>query len=269
MVTVSGVSLTLVDAFASRPFEGNPAAVCILDGPRDDEWMRLVACETNMPATAFLHPDGDGYALRWFKSAVELELCGHGTLSSAHVLWETGRLYADQPARFHTRAGPLSATLDDGWIELDFPATPPKPAPAPAGLVEALDVTPISIGRSRLDYIVEVAADTTVCGLRPDFERLRTINTRGVIVTSRCTSGDFDFVSRFFAPSTGLNEDSVTGSAHCCLGPYWGQRLGKSSLVGRQVSARGGTVKVRLNGDRVRLSGQALTVFRGELALRD
>ena len=257
--------LTFVDAFTAELFKGNPAAVCILDGPRDDAWMRLVACETGMPATAFVNPMDDGFGLRWFKSAIELELCGHGTLASAHVLWEGGRLSAQQAARFHTRSGALSATRQNGWIELDFPALADEPADAPPGLVEALGATPAYIGRSRLDYIVEIDGDL-VSGLRPDFVRLRRVDTRGVIVTGRSNDAAFDFVSRFFAPSTGLDEDSVTGSAHCCLGPFWARRLGKSSLVARQVSARGGTVKVTLNGDRVRLAGQAVTVFRGALA---
>lgn len=259
--------LTVVDAFASRPFEGNPAAVCVLDAPRDERWMRLVACETNLPATAFLHPAGDAYGLRWFKSAIELELCGHGTLASAHALWESGRLKRDESACFETRAGALTATRRDDWIELDFPAAPDTTAPAPPGLLEALGVTAACVGRSRYDYIVEVEGDDIVRRLQPDFARLRDVQTRGVIVTSRSESGDFDFVSRFFAPSTGLNEDSVTGSAHCCLGPFWARRLSKSTLVGRQVSARGGTVKVSLDGDRVRLAGQAITVFTGHLGV--
>ena len=262
------MKVTLVDAFAARPFEGNPAAVCLLEEPREDDWMRGVASELNLPATAFLHPSGDGYALRWFKSAIELELCGHGTLASSHVLWESGRLTQHQSARFTTRAGPLSACRRDGWIELDFPATPDEPAAAPPGLLDALGAAARYVGRSRLDYVVEIDGDEdTVRALQPDFARLREVKTRGVIVTTRAKSGDYDFVSRFFAPSTGLNEDSVTGSAHCCLGPLWAKRLGRTTLVGRQVSPRGGTVRIALDGDRIRLSGQALTVLRGELTL--
>jgi len=257
--------LTLVDAFTSVPFGGNPAAVCVLDGPRDEAWMRLVACETGMPATAFLHPTTDGFGLRWFASAIELELCGHGTLASAHVLWENGSVAADQTTRFQTKGGLLTAVRRDGWIELDFPALIDQPSPPAPGLIEALGVTPIYVGRSPLDYIVEIDG-SLVSGLRPDFPRLRQVDTRGVIVTGRSTDTAFDFVSRFFAPATGLDEDSVTGSAHCCLGPFWERRLGKSSFVARQVSARGGTVKVTLDSNRVRLAGQAITVFRGVLA---
>lgn len=265
--------LLFVDSFAARPFEGNPAAVCFVDGPRDEHWMRLVACETNLPATAFLHPIGDGYAIRWFKSAIELELCGHGTLASAHALWESGRLPSDREARFESRGGTLTANRRDGWIELNFPAVPDSPATAADGLVEALGVPGSNasnvryIGRSRLDYIVEVGEEGDVRQLSPDFGRLRQVQTRGVIVTSRSKSAEYDFVSRFFAPSTGLDEDSVTGSAHCCLGPFWGTRLDKRSLVGRQVSARGGTVRITLDGDRVRLSGQARTVLTGKLGV--
>jgi PhzF family phenazine biosynthesis protein len=258
--------LTLVDAFTSRAFGGNPAAVCVLPAAADDAWMRLVARELAMPATAFLYPNGDGYRLRWFTATSELELCGHGTLASAHVLWDSGRLPLDRPAAFETRGGTLGARRHGEWIELNFPATPAVESAAPAGLVDTLGVTPTWIGRSRLDYIVEVADERLVRELQPDFVRLRDVQTRGVIVTSRSASPDRDFVSRFFAPSTGLNEDSVTGSAHCCLGPYWTARLGRTSLVAHQISPRGGVLKVAVDGDRVRLEGQAVTVMRGEIA---
>jgi predicted PhzF superfamily epimerase YddE/YHI9 len=258
--------LTLVDSFTSRAFGGNPAAVCVLPGAADETWMRLVARELAMPATAFLHPDGDGYRVRWLTTAAELELCGHGTLASAHVLWESGRLPRDRAASFQTRNGPLSARWKDGWIVLDFPALPPVEAAAPIGLLEILGVTPSWIGRSRLDYIVEVGDERIVRELQPDFVRLRDVQTRGVIVTSRSASPERDFVSRFFAPSTGLNEDSATGSAHCCLAPYWASRLGRTSLVAHQISPRGGVLKVAIDGDRVRLEGQAVTVMRGEIS---
>lgn len=257
-------AFTIVDAFTSRPFTGNPAAVCVLDAARDDEWMRRVACETNLPATSFVHPTAGGFGLRWFASAVELQLCGHGTLATSHVLWETGAADADQPLRFHTSGGVLTARHDGGWIELDFPALTDQPAAAPPALLDALDVTPSYVGRGRLDYIVEIDG-ALVRGLRPDFVRLLDVDMRGVIVTGRSSDAAFDFVSRFFAPSTGLNEDFVTGSAHCCLGPFWARRLGKRSVIGRQVSARGGTVKATVDGDRVRLAGEAVTVVRGTL----
>ena len=259
--------LTIVDAFTSHAFGGNPAAVCVLAAPGDEAWMRLVARELAMPATTFLHPNGDGYGLRWFTATTELELCGHGTLASAHVLWDSGRLSPDRAATFQTRGGTLSARRRGDWIELNFPATPAGEASAPAGLIETLGVTPRWIGRSRLDHIVEVDDEQTVRDLQPDFARLREVQTRGVIVTSRSATSDRDFVSRFFAPSTGLNEDPATGSAHCCLGPFWAERIGRRSLVAHQISSRGGVLKVTVDGDRVRLEGQAVTILRGEIAL--
>lgn len=260
-------AVTIVDAFASRAFSGNPAAVCVLAADAGDAWMQSVARELALPATAFMRADGDRFRLRWFTVGGELELCGHGTLATAHVLWERRLLAADKPARFESRSGALTATRRGEWIELDFPATPPGEAPPSDGLVDALGVAPTWIGRSRFDYIVEVASGDEVANLRPDFERLRRVQTRGVIVTSRSTSAECDFVSRFFAPSLGLNEDAVTGSAHCCLGPYWAARLGKTSLVARQLSARGGELQVRVDADRVRLAGRAVTVLNGELAI--
>jgi predicted PhzF superfamily epimerase YddE/YHI9 len=256
--------VTIVDAFTSTPFEGNPAAVCVVDAPRDDEWMRRVACETNLPATTFVHPTGDGFGLRWFAKAVELQLCGHGTLATSHVLWESGLAKPDEPLRFHTNDGALTARREGRWIALDFPALDDRPAAPPDALLEALDVTPSYVGRGRLDYIVEIEGDR-VRDLRPDFARLLNVETRGVIVTGRSPDPAFDFVSRFFSPATGLNEDFVTGSAHCCLAPFWARRLGKTSLLGCQQSARGGTVKVDVEGDRVRLAGEAVTVLHGQL----
>jgi len=256
-----------VDAFASSVFGGNPAAVCFLDHPYDAEWMQNMARELNLPATAFVRENG-APELRWFAPRAELELCGHGTLAAAHVLWDTGRLRRDQTAQFETRNGRLSAAQRDGWIEMDFPASPDEAAPAPPGLAEALGATPNYVGRSKFDYVVELEDEETVRVLNPDFHCLRSIRTRGVIVTSRATSGDADFVSRFFAPSVGIDEDQVTGSAHCCLTPFWSRRLGTARLVARQLSVRGGVLKVTLEGDRVRLAGQAVTVMRGELLTR-
>lgn len=259
------VPMTLVDAFASEPFRGNPCVVCLLPAARDPEWMQLVARETRAPATAFVHRDGAVFGLRWFTTAAELELCGHGTLASAHVLWESGALAREVAARFETSGGPLTAVRRGDWIELDFPATPASPAAAPPALVEALGVAPTFVGRSRFDYLVEVAEEPIVRALAPDLPLLSTVATRGVIVTSRAAADGADFVSRFFAPRLGIDEDSVTGSAHCCLAPHWSRRLNKRSLIGRQLSARGGVVKVSLDGDRVALAGRAVTVARGEL----
>jgi PhzF family phenazine biosynthesis protein len=259
------LQIVVVDAFTSRPFTGNPAAVCVLPEPGDAAWMQRVAREMNLSETAFLHARADGFDLRWFTPGVEVDLCGHATLASAHVLWETGRLAPAEPARFHTRSGLLTAVRQGEWIELDFPATPEEPVEAPPGLAEALGVAPLYVGRSRFDYLVEFDDEETVRNLRPDFGPLAAIGARGVIATSRSADAGFDFVSRFFAPAAGINEDPVTGSSHCCLAPFWSRRLGKDTFLARQVSARGGVLKVRLEGDRVRLGGQAVTVLRSEL----
>jgi len=260
-----GVKIFQVDAFTDKAFAGNPAAVCILPKPRDDAWMLNVAQEMNLSETAFLYRGEKGFDLRWFTPAVEVELCGHATLASAHILWETCMLLREEQARFQTRSGLLTAQQKGDWIELNFPATPDEPASPPSRLMEALGVSPKYIGKSRFDYLVEVDAEENVRNLKPDFSLLRAMQVRGVIVTSQATSSGFDFVSRFFAPGAGIDEDPVTGSAHCCLGPFWGKRLGKTELVAYQASRRGGTVHVRLSGDRVYLGGQAVTILRGEL----
>jgi len=254
-----------VDAFADRPFAGNPAAVCLLDGPADAAWMQSVAREMNLSETAFVHPDGDGWRLRWFTPVVEVELCGHATLATAHVLWETGRLDRAAVARFGTLSGLVTATGREGWIELDFPAFPPQEAAAPAGLADALGAHPTWIGRSRFDALLEVANEAEVRALAPDFAALAGVAVRGTIVTARSDDPQFDFVSRFFAPGVGVNEDPVTGSAHSALAPYWGRTLGKTEMTGFQASARGGVVRVRVAGERVRIAGQAVTVLAGEL----
>lgn len=259
------IPIVQVDAFTSEPFAGNPAAVCVLDAPRDERWMQHVAREMNLAETAFLHPVDDGFSLRWFTPVVEVDLCGHATLASAHVLWETGRLPRTATARFHTRSGLLTAARQDGWTELDFPATPDAEAVPPSGLVEAVGSTPLYVGRSMFDFLLELESEEAVRAVAPDFPRLRAFPARGVVVTARSASPDADFVSRYFAPAFGIDEDPVTGSTHCCLGPFWSRRLGRSSFVARQLSARGGVVRVTVDGDRVRLGGQAVTVLRGEL----
>jgi len=255
-----------VDAFADRAFTGNPAAVCILPAPRDEGWMRSVAAEMNLSETAFLHAEEDGWRLRWFTPEVEVDLCGHATLATAHVLWEDGHLPADEVARFQTRSGLLTARRAGEWIELDFPAKPILDAPAPEGLAAALGLEPVYVGRSHFDVLVEVASEAEVRALKPDLGRLAAVEARGVIVTARADGGaGYDFVSRFFAPRVGVAEDPVTGSAHCVLAPYWAATLGRDELVGYQASRRGGTVRVRAAGDRVQLGGRAITVLRGEL----
>jgi predicted PhzF superfamily epimerase YddE/YHI9 len=259
--------LFIVDAFADRPFAGNPAAVCPLDTPRPDDWLQAVAMEMNLSETAFPWPEGDDWRLRWFTPEVEVDLCGHATLATAHALWEAGLAPAGRPIRFHTRSGLLTATpLDGGWVAMDFPALPVRPCEPPPGLIEALGATPAFVGTSPKDLLCEFADEAAVRALRPDFGRLGRIPTRGVIVTARpAAAGAFEFVSRFFAPALGVPEDPVCGSAHCALCPYWAAKLGREDLVGFQASRRGGVVRVGLRGDRVRLSGRAVTVMRGEL----
>ncbi len=265
------VRIVQVDAFSSRPFAGNPAAVCVLaaavQGETGEQWMKDVAREMNLSETAFLHPEGgpggNGYRLRWLTPAVEVDLCGHATLAAAHVLWEDGHIAADAVARFYTRSGLLTCERRGDWIEMDFPAKISQPAEPPPQLSEALNAELTYVGRNQFDYLVEVADEATLRALNPNHHLLRQLPVRGVIATAR--GNEYDFVSRFFAPGAGVDEDPVTGSAHTALAPYWGAKLGKTEMVGYQASARGGVVKVRLQGDRVILGGQAVTVMTGEL----
>ena len=260
-----GIPLLQVDAFSERPFAGNPAAVCLLDGPGDAGWMQSLASEMNLSETAFLHPEGGGYALRWFTPVAEVELCGHATLASAHALWETGRVAGGGAIDFATLSGTLSATRDGDWIVLDFPATAPEAADAPAGLAEALGVAPGWTGRSRFDWFVEVASPGDVAAARPDMAALAALEGRGVILTAAGGRDGADVTSRYFAPAYGIPEDPVTGSAHCALGPFWSERLGRARLVCHQASARGGILRVETRGDRVLLGGRAVTVLEGHL----
>ena len=259
------VPIFQVDAFADRPFAGNPAAVCLLPGPGDAEWMQQVAMEMNLAETAFLHREGDGYRLRWFTPTVEVDLCGHATLASAHILWEQNLIASDAQARFQTRSGLLTADRRPNGIELDFPATPATPTQLPLGLIAALGVTPRFAGKTKFDYFIEVDSEDTVRRLQPDHAELAKLDVRGVIVTAKATTRGFDFVSRFFAPGVGIPEDPATGSSHCALAPFWNERLKKQEMTGYQASARGGVIGVRLVGERVRLRGKAVTVLRGEL----
>ncbi len=261
------IRIVHVDAFTDRPFAGNPAAVCVLSQTAPDDWMRNVAREMNLSETAFLVPEDGGYRLRWFTPAVEVELCGHATVASAHVLWQDGHLPPGAQARFHTRSGLLLADRRGEWIELDFPATPPAPAEPPAGLLAALGCGTNAVMRNKFDYLLDIGSEAAVRALAPDFTALRKIEARGVIATARSSDPRFDFVSRFFAPAVGVDEDPVTGSAHCALCPYWSQRLGKTEMTAFQASARGGVVRVRLNGDRVLLGGQAVTIMASELVV--
>ncbi|HEX6133982.1 MAG TPA: PhzF family phenazine biosynthesis protein [Longimicrobiales bacterium] len=260
------MKLLQIDAFTSEPFAGNPAAVCVLDDPRDDAWMAAVAREMNLSETAFLERRDGAWGLRWFTPAVEVELCGHATLASAHALWELQLAAPTDTLRFETRSGTLTAQRSDAGIVLDFPAEPATAVPWIRPLLDALDVdTPIAFARNRFDYLVELADAERVRSLRPDMALLAEVPTRGVIVTARGDTAAFDFVSRWFGPRVGVDEDPVTGSAHCCLGPWWSERLGLTELRGHQASPRGGSVGVRVLGERVELIGNAVTVLRGEL----
>jgi PhzF family phenazine biosynthesis protein len=260
-----------VDAFTNRPFAGNPAAVCVLNGPADEGWMQDVAREMNLSETSFLHwEDGSGsFRLRWFTPTVEVDLCGHATLAAAHVLWTEGHLPSDSPAWFQTRSGLLKAERRDDWIAIDLPVTPVQLLPGSmndsASLAEVVGAPVKFAGYSRFDCLIELESEEAVRALKPDVARLAALPVRGVIVTARAETAGYDFVSRFFAPRVGIDEDPVCGSAHCCLGPYWGERLRKSEMLAYQASARGGVIRVGLRGDRVRLGGQAVTVLNGEL----
>ncbi len=254
-----------VDAFADRPFTGNPAAVCLLSSSPDEKWMQQVAAEINLSETAFVVPQAKGFSLRWFTPIVEVDTCGHGTLASAHVLWEEGVLQHTELARFHTRAGLLIAEHQDAWIEVGWPVETQVQVAPPTELVVALGVKPLYVGLNRFDYLVEVETEEIVRSISPDLAILSTLPAEGVIVTSRATDPDFDFVSRYFAPRLGISEDPVCGAAHCCLAPYWRSKLAKSRFVAYQASSRGGIIRVHLTEDRVFISGKAITIARGEL----
>ncbi|MCP4131177.1 MAG: PhzF family phenazine biosynthesis protein [bacterium] len=258
-----------VDAFTNRIFSGNPAGVCLLPAPKDEEWMGNVAAEMNLSETAFLEKQAEGFNLRWFTPVDEVDLCGHATLASAHMLWETGVLSPTEEARFFTKSGLLTAQKNGEWIELNFPAEPDAECEAPAELEPGLGAVPLYTGKNRMDYIVELDSEEAVLSVQPDMALLQKIKTRGIIITARAGSTEYDFVSRFFAPAVGVPEDPVTGSAHCCLGPFWQKRLKKDSFTAYQASKRGGTVQVKAANDRVILGGRAVTVFRAEFIMQE
>lgn len=263
-----GIPLYQVDAFAERPFAGNPAAVCLLSEARDDAWMQSVASEMNLAETAFLLRRDDHFSLRWFTPTVEVDLCGHATLASGHVLWESGILPKSEPARFHSISGALIATSSDGWIELDFPAEVANEVTESADYEKALGARCEWLGRNRMDYLALLESESVVRSLRPDMAGISQLGGRGVIVTARAdasSSGSYDFVSRFFAPCAGIPEDPATGSSHCALGPFWSSRLGRDELTGYQASSRGGVIGTVCRGDRVILRGRARTIMKGEL----
>lgn len=255
-----------VDAFTDKQFAGNPAAVCLMAEAKTARWMQAVAAELNLSETAFLCPTKRGFSLRWFTPSVEVALCGHATLASAHVLWNEG-IAPNRPLSFRTKSGVLTATRNGDSIELDFPAIQSKQKAAHAALVAALGKQPRMVARAGDDLLVELGTENLVRKLKPDMAKLRAIRTRGVIVTAKASSRKYDFVSRFFAPAVGVDEDPVTGSAHCALAPFWGERLSKTRMVGYQASVRGGEVEVELVKDRVLLRGTAVTVVRGELVV--
>ncbi len=252
-----------IDAFTEKPFTGNPAAVCFLDSRQSNSWMQNVAMEMNLSETAFFWPKDPGYELRWFTPTMEVDLCGHATLATAHAIWEEGLHPADSPIEFNTKSGLLKTKRTEGWIEMDFPSLPAEETSPPDGLLEALHVKASYVGKNQFDYLIEVSSEIVLRKLRPDFLKLARLDIRGIIVTSRST--EYDFVSRFFAPGVGISEDPVTGSAHCCLAPYWKSKLKKDVMVGYQASQRGGIVKVQLMNDRVMLGGKAVTILKGEL----
>lgn len=261
---MSSVPCFIVDAFTPRPFGGNPAAVCWLESDASDGWMQRVAAEFNLSETAFVREREGRLHLRWFTPATEVDLCGHATLATAHALWTSGLVRSD-PIVFHTRSGPLTCLRDGDLIELDFPATPATECEPPPDLIESIGVRPVFAGRTRFDYFLRLSSADEVRRVSPDFPRLKRVSCRGVIVTAPSDEADFDFVSRFFAPAVLVDEDPVCGSAHCAMGPYWAQVLGRTELRARQVSAREGHLRVRVVGDRVLLAGRAMLTMRGEL----
>ena len=269
--------IAVVDAFTAEPYRGNPAGICLLAASASDAWMQSVAIEMNHAETAFLVQRGaskDGYDLRWFTPGGEVDLCGHATLASAHYVWEIGALAPGEQARFHTRSGLLTAdrlVLDNQpWIELDFPSESAEPAAAPPNLAAMLGAEPVFVGRNRMDYLVELKDESTVRNLQPDLREIAALSAangmRGIIVTAAGANGKADIVSRCFYPHFRIDEDPVTGSAHCGLAPYWIPRLGKQEIIAYQASARGGWLRLRLADNRVKLRGQAVTTLHGELA---
>lgn len=260
------IPLWQIDAFTDRPFAGNPAAVCFVNEEHDAGWMQSLAAEMNLSETAFVRPLADGYSLRWFTPTIEVPLCGHATLASAHYLYAAEIVPPTDTIRFHTKSGVLTARRNRERIELNFPATPPTEVAPPGGLLAALGLESSSyVGKTSLDTYFIFTQSDRLRALAPDFAALAPL-AHGVIVTAASDDERYDFLSRFFAPAAGINEDPVTGSAHCALAPFWSQRLGRRELTGYQASQRGGTVYTCPATDRVLLAGHAVTVLQGELA---
>lgn len=256
----------VVDAFADRPFAGNPAGVVLLEEWRDNEWLQNVAMQVNLSDTAFLVTNDNGFDLRWFTPTAEVDLCGHATLASGVVLAELQKLVDRRSVTFSTRSGTLTVERYGSLFVMDFPALDTVPSEPPPGLLESLNEKPLFVGKSKFDFLIEFESEEVIRSITPNFNALANVKCRGVIVTSKSNDRQFDFVSRFFAPAIGITEDPVTGSAHCVLAPYWGSRLGKSKMTGFQASSRGGVVQVDLRGDRVMLGGQGVVFSRGNIA---
>ncbi len=254
-----------VDAFTDRPFAGNPAAVCLLTEEMPVEWMTDVAAEMNLSETAFLLKKDNEYSLRWFTPKVEVQLCGHATLASAHILWQKNILSKNEDARFHTLSGLLTVKYVDGEYEMNFPAYEVKPSERNEMLIKALGIEPVSVSETEHQYICEFQSEEDILKIAPSFETLMGLEKFGTIITARSSDKRYDFISRFFAPSKGINEDPVTGSAHCALAPYWKEKTGENIFSAYQASERGGVLKLRLEGDRVFLKGSAVTITEGEL----
>lgn len=254
-----------VDAFSSQAFAGNPAAVCLLDDERPAHWMQSVAAEMNLSETAFVQPHNGGYKLRWFTPLAEVNLCGHATLASAHILWESEQVASQQTIEFYTNSGILTAQNRHGRIEMSFPVEQVDKRETPTALSEALGMTPIEAWKCQSDYLVVLENEAAVQNLQPELHRLKEIFVRGVIVTAKSDHDEYDFVSRFFAPRVGVDEDPVTGSAHCVLASYWGRKLNKQHMIARQLSKRGGVLYLSLEKDRLLIRGDACTILKGEL----
>jgi len=254
-----------VDAFTAQPFSGNPAAVCLMEKPGDEAWMQQVAAEMNLSETAFLYPYEHGYHLRWFTPKAEVDLCGHATLATAHVLYDDGHVSPTDEIHFFTRSGWVSATTGDRWLTMHFPRQEPVEVEPPEGLVEALGVIPVYVGRYKSGLLVQVASEAEVRAVRPDLGRLRAMDHAKTCVTSVADDPAVDFVSRLFAPILGIDEDPVNGNSHTVLTPFWAARLGKTELLAHQASERGGELRLRLDRATVHIGGQCVTVMRGEL----
>lgn len=259
------IEIIQIDAFTSEPYKGNPAAVCLMKGPGNEKWMKLVAREMNLSETAFLYPIKGGYHLRWLTPKSEVDLCGHATLATAHFLYENGHAPIDQPISFKTRVGWVSATKDGDFITLDFPVNRPKKIKAPSALLKALGVKADYVGTYPNAYLVELSSAKAVRELKPDLKALEKLNVLKVCVTAKSDSKKYDFISRLFAPKLGIPEDPVNGNSHTALIPYWCNLLNKSKLRSYYASERGGELFVRLDSDRVKISGKAVTAMRASL----